>query len=200
MNIISNVIISNTISNIISNNYSSLSIFAAIDWISLLQTFGLAVSILIFLAWCCIRIAQWSAPRIDQLVLRMFKGLDIVEKFEDKIRELEERIDLLWEFQLRRAKVEAKEKGVGEINSPIKISEEAKLWMKELTNELKAFYRKLGRTLSETQLAEEIEKRFGKEIVEKVCLPHGLFQGACLLIAMEVARSTDKEVDKDNYE
>lgn len=161
------------------------------DWINIAQTLGMAVVVLLFVGWCIVRLAHWAAPRIDKLFDRLLQGLTKVDEFDERLLQVEQRIELLWEFQLRRAKVEALRQEIGTVNSPLKISEEAKSWMKELAHELRAFYRKLGRTLSETQLAEEIERRFGKEIVEKVCLPHGLFQGACLLIAMEVAKEMD---------
>ena len=162
-------------------------------WVSLLQTFGLAVAILFFLAWCAIRAAHWAAPRIDALVMRTFSAVDRLEKFEDRINSIEQRIETLWDFQLRRASVEALSSGIAVRNSPIKVTPEAKEWMQSLAAELRAFYRKMGRTLSTSQLAEEIERRFGKEIVDKVCIPHGLFQGACLLIAMEVAKEPEPD-------
>ena len=77
------------------------------------------------------------------------------------------------------------------MNSPLVITDEAKSWLADLAQELKSFWRRLGRTLSDVQLMEEIEKRWGKEIVEKICIPHGLFQGVCLLIAMQVAKDVD---------
>ena len=77
-----------------------------------------------------------------------------------------------------------------DMSLPIKVSTEAISWLEELAPALRAFYRKLGRNISEKDLAIEIERRYGQEILEKVCIPHGLFQGACLLIAMEVARES----------
>ncbi len=166
------------------------------DWITLLQTFGLAVTMLAFIAWCAIRVAKWAGPRMDLLLSRMFRGLDDIEKFSERLAQAEDRISLLWEFQLRRAKVEVLTQGIAVRNSPIKIKPGIEEWLGDLAVELKNFYRKLGREMTETQLAEEIERRYGKELVEKLCIPHGLFQGACLIIAMDVAKSALKE-DKE---
>ena len=83
--------------------------------------------------------------------------------------------------------------GFPEMAIPVEISDEAKSWLTELAPALRAFYRRLGRTLSEKDLAIEIERRYGQEILEKVCIPHGLFQGACLLIAMEVSKGFASE-------
>jgi hypothetical protein len=169
----------------------------AVDWVALLQTFGLAVVILLFLGWCAVKASPWVAALVNKFVDRSLAAADKVEAFEDRLVKLEQRLDNLWDFQLRRASVEALQRGIGKMNSPLILSEEAKSWMAELAAELKTFYRRFGRTLSVAQLAEEIERRYGDEIVKKVCIPHGLFQGACLLIAMEVAREVDREVEKD---
>ncbi len=162
-------------------------------WITLLQTFGLATVILIFIAWGIVHVARWAAPRIEKLVDRVFSAAEHIDTFEGRVSRVEGQIENLWQFTLRRASVEAVVKGVGRMNSPLKINEEAKQLLGELSCELKSFYRRIGKTLSTAQLAAEIERLYGDEIVQKVCLPHGLFQGACLLIAMEVARDGEFE-------
>lgn len=109
-------------------------------------------------------------------------------------------VNTMWNFQIRRSVSEAVDKGILTVNSPIKIrdlhgkqttmeiSDEAKAWMAELSKELRKFYNRLGRNLNDSQLLLEIERRYGKEILDKVCIPHGLFEGACLLIAAAVAK------------
>jgi hypothetical protein len=42
--------------------------------------------------------------------------------------------------------------------------------------------------VSDAQLSLEIERRFGEEIVKKVCIPHGVSQGASLIVALAVAK------------
>ncbi len=70
-------------------------------------------------------------------------------------------------------------------NGPILVTDEAKRWLGDLLPPLREFYATLGRQhITDTELALEIEKRFGDQIVQKVCIPHGLFMGACLLIAI----------------
>lgn len=158
------------------------------DWLTLLQTFGLAVVILVFLAFGGWKLAQWLAPRFDKVFDRVISFVDKVERTDDRLNRLESKVETIWEFQLRRATIEAVQHGIGKMNSPLVISQEAKEWMGELAVRLREFYRRLGRTLTNSELALEIERRYGQEIVEKVCIPHGIFQGACLLIAMEVAK------------
>ena len=66
---------------------------------------------------------------------------------------------------------------------------------KELGDPLRDFYRKIGRpAMTNAELAFQIERHFGSEIVDKVCIPHGLSYGACLIIAIAVAKG-DPTVD-----
>lgn len=166
------------------------------EWLPLLQNFGLAVLIIVFLGWAGVMIAPWIGRRIDRLVEYAFDATDKVAKFDERLSKIEERIENVWNFLLRRAQVEVVKAGVGKKNSPLVIDEEAKSWLSELADDLRCFYQEIGNTLTEAQLAEEIEKRWGQEIVDKICTPHGLFQGACLLIAMEVAKSVAENLEK----
>jgi hypothetical protein len=70
-------------------------------------------------------------------------------------------------------------------DSPILVTDEAKRWLGDLLSPLREFYANLGRhNITDAELALEIEKRFGDQLVQKVCIPHGLFMGACRLIAI----------------
>ncbi len=71
----------------------------------------------------------------------------------------------------------------------IHISPEAKAWMSELAVELRSFYQRFGRNLTQHELMMEIERNYGDEIMRRVCIPHNLVQGVCLLIAVEVAKN-----------
>lgn len=110
-----------------------------------------------------------------------------------KIAQIELKTNTIWDFLMRRSISEAVSQGIAKMNSPLIISEEAKSWMHGLANDLRSFYARQGRHLTDKELALEIERRFGQEILERVCIPHGLFAGACLLIAMEIAKEINQE-------
>jgi len=101
--------------------------------------------------------------------------------------------DTMWDFLIRRAESELISKGLGTKNSPIEINENAKAYLIGLKDELRKFYRTLGRNLTDQELALEIERRYGEQILKEVCIPHGLYAGACLLIAMEVAKESEND-------
>lgn len=112
-----------------------------------------------------------------------------------KFTRLEVKVDTMWDFQMRRAMSEGLREGVLKHNSPIAPTPEALAWLDSLKHELQSFYAKLGKRLSDRDLAIEIERRFGRKILEEVCIPHGLFQGVCLILAKEVAKQKREQAD-----
>lgn len=110
-----------------------------------------------------------------------------------KFGQLATKVDTMWEFQMRRAVSEGVKQGVLRRNSPIALDENAKQWMSGLAGQLRTFYARQGRRLTEADLALEIERRFGDRILHEVCIPNGLFQGSCLVIAMQIAKEVNQE-------
>lgn len=165
-------------------------------WLNLLQAFGLAALVLFFMGWCVIQLAVWIGPRLDRIIERSMKALDSTQETHRDIGErllrLEERVESVWDFLLRRAAVEAVSRGVATMNSPVTFSTEARSWLAHLAPELRAFYNGEGQGLSENDLASAIERRWGARLAEEVCIPHDLSLGACLLLAIEVARDGDQ--------
>ena len=106
-----------------------------------------------------------------------------------KITAMEVKIDTIWGFLMKRAMSEALAQGIATHNSPVRITDEAKRWMGDLLPPIREFYVKLGRrNITDAELALEIEKRFGDRILHEVCIPHGIYMGACLLIAVQAVR------------
>ncbi len=106
----------------------------------------------------------------------------------------ETKLNVVWGFLMNRAIGEAVQKNIATFNSPVIISEEAKRWMSGIADQLRDFYVRLGRRMTEWELALEIERVYGDRILKEVCIPNNLSQGACLLIAVEVS----KEMSQNN--
>lgn len=66
------------------------------------------------------------------------------------------------------------------------IDPEAKAWLGDMCIRLKSYYLKQGRTMNHIDLLVAIEKLFGAEIVEKLCIPRHIKHGACLIIARAI--------------
>jgi hypothetical protein len=103
---------------------------------------------------------------------------------------LEHKIEVLWDFHMRRAKTEFVAKDLGAINSPVILNPETRAWYDGMAADLKMFYGKVGARLTERELFIEIEQRFGDRLQKEICIPHGLTAGACILAAMAICRES----------
>lgn len=164
-------------------------------WVQLLQTFGLAVVMLVFVGWCAVQVVYWFAPRIDRMIERSMAAVDNIGKVEQRLADAEHRIDALWDFILRRGAAEAIQKGVATMNSPVRVIDDARKWLHGMADELRHYYVQTGHLLSPARLASEIASRWGKRLFTEVCIPHGIGEGACLLIAIAVARGDETVFD-----
>ena len=107
-------------------------------------------------------------------------------------RRLERKVDTLWDFQMRRAQAEAIHRGVARMNSPVVVTAEAKLDLAQALGsalgELRSFYTRFGRHLTERELWIEIERHWGEVITRRFCIPRGYSEGVCLVIAAALMR------------
>lgn len=60
-------------------------IVAQTEWITLLQTFGLAVTILVFIALCGIWLARWLKPWVERFLERGIRFIDNLDRTVEKI-------------------------------------------------------------------------------------------------------------------
>jgi hypothetical protein len=122
-------------------------------------------------------------------VLTILSLLGVVWISAVRITSLQVKVDTIWSFLMKRALSEALVQGVATHNSPVQVTDEAKRWMGDLIPSIREFYAKLGRSnITDAELALEIERRFGDRILNEVCIPHGLFMGSCLLIALQAVK------------
>ncbi len=114
-------------------------------------------------------------------------AVDKATKAAERTASLEVKVNTMWEFQLRRAEAEVVQKGLGSKNSPLIINDDAKDWLVEMAPQLRKFYVGVS-DQPDSDVLLLLEKEFGAELMEKVCIPRGLGHGACLLIALAVAK------------
>lgn len=120
---------------------------------------------------------------------RQQKELDELRALASKTKE---KTDVAWEFQMRRATVEALKKEEP-MMSPTELVEASmvpatvRLAFKPIVPQLRAFYEGLN-TLDDGEIALQIEKRFGDWIVRNVCVPLFQTNGECLIFAVRLAQ------------
>lgn len=111
-----------------------------------------------------------------------------------RLASLEVKVDTMWTFQLRRGISESLQQGVFTKNSPLQITDHARVWMSSLVIDLQNTYRdKRWTKLRDPDLAEIIEREFGERLLHEVCIPRSLSMGACLIMAMKIAREAEEK-------
>jgi hypothetical protein len=107
------------------------------------------------------------------------------------LAELNVKVTTMWDFQMRRAMSEVVNSGVGKMNSPITFKPEVIKQLDPIKPQLIIFGEKV-KDLNDIEATLRIEKEFGKQLVDLVCIPFGLTHGACLIAALMVARQQNE--------
>lgn len=93
-------------------------------------------------------------------------------------------------FALRRGELEAMEKGL--LTADGTISTRARERYGALVPKLKALYELYNKTITDPDLASRIEDAMGTELVEQICKPLQIHDGACLALAIRLIREMDR--------
>lgn len=64
-----------------------------------------------------------------------------------------------------------------------------------IKDDVLAVYADVKKPIAMRDLAVAIESKLGDRILHEVCLPHGLFMGSCLLMALEMIKRDAKDGD-----
>jgi hypothetical protein len=104
---------------------------------------------------------------------------------------LELKVDTMWGFQMRRSMSEVITSGTGILNSPLIITQDALMHLEPLKIPLRELYKEQS-PMGDASMLLEIEKKFGDAILDLVCLPCGVSYGACLIIALAVAKGSNE--------
>jgi len=118
--------------------------------------------------------------------------LAFIVKVSMRFGALELKVDTMWGFQMRRSMTEVVTSGVGTLNSPLVISEEVMASLDPIKQRLIDWYEHYEGRGSDASVLLGIEQGFGNELMARVCLPCHLSYGACLIIALAVAKQTNE--------
>ena len=120
--------------------------------------------------------------------------LPLTQAHEMWMRAIEVKVNTMWDFQLRRGEAESLLRGLALRQSPLIVTSEARAWVADIADGLRSFYRTEWHRLPERDVVIEIERRYGQILLEQVCIPHQIWQGACLIIALAVAKEGQESV------
>jgi hypothetical protein len=109
------------------------------------------------------------------------------KKIGEELTAIRFKAETMWAFQMRRAVSEVVTTGVGKMESPIKFSEMAIRSMGPIKHDLIGLYAR-KRPTDDLLFLLDIEAEFGSRLLERVCIPYGLSHGACLLLALSIAK------------
>ena len=100
---------------------------------------------------------------------------------------LQVKVDTMWQFQIRRGVSEVVHQGAGTMNSPLEIFEKYRSALDPIKGELVRFWKDRGHSVNDCDAMLEIERLFGAQLFEKVCIPCGMSHAGCLIVALSVA-------------
>jgi hypothetical protein len=118
--------------------------------------------------------------------------LAFIVKVSMRFGALELKVDTMWGFQMRRSMTEVVTSGMGTLNSPLIISDEVMAKLDPLKLRLIDWYNRYEGRHSDASVLLGIEQEFGNELLNAVCFPCGLSYGACLIIALSVAKQSNE--------
>jgi hypothetical protein len=132
-----------------------------------------------------------AAGLIFTLVQMRRGDAEAKEKDIERMTRIEVHVETLWDFHIRRSMVEATNKGIGTLNSPFIMNEDAAHEIGgNLKDELLAWYHDLPDkdSINERDLFIRIEGAFGDRLIRDMCIPHGIQEGTCILIAIALIK------------
>lgn len=130
------------------------------------------------------------------------------ERARREFQELQAKVGTMWEFQLRRGKAEAEQSGIIRpvVLTPLGADDyvlgrgiREAFETNGLGRRIRERWRASWMELNEHDLTIAIEKEFGPELLNLICVPLGIHSGACLHAAAIMARkheSTEVRPDK----
>ena len=107
-----------------------------------------------------------------------------------RLARLELKVETMWGFQMRRAVSESVSSGIGQFNSPLVFSAAANAALDPIRQQLLDFWMTLTPLITDADALLAIEARFGNDLLRYVCTPCGLSHGACLLLALSIAKGS----------
>lgn len=105
-----------------------------------------------------------------------------------KVSRIELKVDTMWDYLIRGAKVEGNKNGIFTVRSPAAPTTVGRDLYKDLLPELAKFYGERCLHISDMNSFLEFERKFGNILMEKICIPNNFSMGSCLIAAFIYGR------------
>jgi hypothetical protein len=136
---------------------------------------------------------------VKDFLLSPHKNLiERLEKIEAKQTQMqitdaaqEVKITTIWNAFTASGKGKASDKGLGEMNSPLKVTDKGRCIFAKydsLIKRMQDYYRETGVTKLAVDFEMDFARLFGDEILKEVCVPNNLEYSAALAVALAIAR------------
>lgn len=109
---------------------------------------------------------------------------------------VEVKVNELWAFQFRRGVAEATQRGLMEVHSPARLIGGSGQMLEHMADELRAYYKAHLSNLGEVEAGAALEKKFGARLTVEVCIPNNITLGACLVMALAIAKDADHSLSE----
>lgn len=130
--------------------------------------------------------AREAAGQLRGMAAGLAQGQQVERDRSGEVSAVMEQFTEIWAYVRNRAIAEMVAKGL--VTMPDMTPTPAvRQWYAPLMNRLKPWYAK-HRGLDDLQLFFACHKEFGNVLVEEICKPYGVFDGACIQLAIEVAK------------
>lgn len=142
--------------------------------------------------WVAVAKGVFALGALTEMVKALVARVGTLETRDANRPALELKVDELWRFQMRRGFNEAIEKGVATVNSPMNVTPAAREAFVPLIDRLRDLHTQYG-NLEDHDFAVWIENKLGELIASEVCPRLGIQEGACLVLAIKLAREPEPE-------
>lgn len=108
---------------------------------------------------------------------------------------IELKVDTMWDYLIRGAKVEGNKNGIFKVRSPAAPTDTGRELYRELLPDLAKFYGEHCLHKKDMDSFLEFERHFGNVLMEKICIPNNFSMGSCLIAAFIYGREEHKRLN-----
>ncbi|HUD10805.1 MAG TPA: hypothetical protein VMS08_00220, partial [Candidatus Saccharimonadia bacterium] len=141
-------------------------------------------------------ISSEQLTAIGTVLMALLPVLGLIYSNSRKMGVLEFKVETMWQAQLRRGMAEAIAQNHGTLNSPFTADPAASALFGPLLSEMKNFINtRIKAPIRDSDILMLLEHEFGERVTQTVCIPNGMNQLGCMLVALSLIREGPVEIE-----